>query len=320
MQGKLQTYVAGGEAIPYLSPRAGDDFVETAPLKKIIERALKYLGAGFPVHFRGISGTGKTTLALRVAELLGQPVQLLHGDEEYTTSHLIGSESGYHKRSIRDNFIASVLKIEEDSIKYWVDNRLTVAVEQGHTLIYDEFTRSRPEANNVLLSVLQEGILDVPASRGDGAWVLKVHPHFRAIFTSNPEEYAGVHRSQDALRDRMVTLDLDPFDQETEVHITSKKSGLNTGAAEKIVKIVRHLREQGDYEFAPTIRGCLMIAKTIREYGGKVRVEARDSLFQRICLDVLTSETSRIGSKNTSQKVQKVVNRAIWRYCRNGEG
>jgi len=37
----------------------------------------------------------------------------------------------------------------------WVDNRLTTACANGNTLIYDEFNRSRPEANNALLSVLE---------------------------------------------------------------------------------------------------------------------------------------------------------------------
>lgn len=304
-----------------LKPRSSKQFVETPYIKGITDRTLMYVKAGFPIHFRGISGTGKTTLALRLGELLGRPVVLIHGDEQLSTEHLVGSESGYSMRKLRDNFISSVLKIEEETSKRWTDHRLTIAVENGYTLIYDEFTRSRPEANNVLLSVLQEGILALPMDRGRGEdqGYLKVHPDFHAIFTSNPEEYAGVHRSQDALRDRMVTLDIEPFDEETETLITQRKSGISMADVSKIVKIVRHLRERGEYEFAPTVRGCLMIAKTIREYGEKVCVDAHDPLFQRICLDVLTSETSRIGSKNTSQKVQTVVKRAIQLYCRNGK-
>lgn len=302
-----------------IKPHAGKDFVETKFVKGIIGRALHYLKAGFPIHFRGISGTGKTTLALRVAELLGRPVILVHGDEQLTTTDMVGSETGYHLKRIRDNFIASVLKEEEESSKRWVDNRLTVAVENGYTLIYDEFTRSRPEANNVLLSVLQEGILDLPLNReGEQAGYLKVHPNFSAIFTSNPEEYAGVHRSQDALRDRMITLDIEAFDEETECAITAKKSGMAPKEASKIVKIVRHLRNKGQYEFAPTVRGCIMIAKTIKEYQRKVHAEKKDPLFRQICFDILCSETSRIGSKTTSTKVKEVVRQAIERYCRNG--
>ena len=112
----------------------------------------------------------------------------------------------------------------------WVDNRLTVAAKYGFTLMYDQFTRSRPESNNVLLSVLQEKMLKLPAAR-KGESYLRVHPDFTAIFTSNPEEYAGVYRSQDALRDRMITLDLAHFDEETEIGITAAKSGIGRGDA-----------------------------------------------------------------------------------------
>ncbi|MBI1871261.1 MAG: gas vesicle protein GvpN [Chlamydiae bacterium] len=306
--------------ITILQPKAGADFVETPFVKGIQERALHYLNAGFPVHFRGISGTGKTTSALRVAELLERPVIMVHGDEQLTTNELVGAQTGYHVRKLRDNFIASVLKVEEDSSKRWVDNRLTVAVENGYTLIYDEFTRSRPEANNVLLSVLQEGILDLPGGgRDDGESCIKVHPNFRAIFTSNPEEYAGVHRSQDALRDRMVTLDLEPFDEETECAITARRSGLPKEVALKIVKIVRYLREHGQYEFAPTIRGCIMIAKTVQDYRKGISLDPNDPIFKQICLDVLCSETSRIGSKTTSAKVKEVVEEAIHQFGSNGK-
>ncbi|MBI2060282.1 MAG: gas vesicle protein GvpN [Nitrospirae bacterium] len=304
-----------------IQPQAGKEFVETPFVKETVARALHYMKAGFPVHFRGASGTGKTTLALRLAELIGRPVLMIHGDEEFTTSDLVGAETGYHMKKVRDNFISSVLKIEEESSKRWVDNRLTVAVENGYSLIYDEFTRSRPEANNVLLSVLQEGILDLPLNReGERTGYLKVHPDFRAIFTSNPEEYAGVHRSQDALRDRMVTLDLQSLDEETERFITARKSGLPVGEATKVVRIVRYLREHGQYEFTPTIRACIMIARTVREYGSGARVKSADPLFSRICLDVLTSETSRIGSLATSAKVAEVVKKAIKKYAGNGAG
>jgi gas vesicle protein GvpN len=303
-----------------LEPRSGKQFVETPFVKSIIDRTMKYLDAGFPIHFRGVSGTGKTTLALRIAELMARPVILIHGDEELTTQHLVGSEGGYRMKRLRDNFISSVLKIEEEASKCWVDNRLTVAIESGYTLIYDEFTRSRPEANNVLLSVLQEGILDLPSGRGDGiAGHLKVHPDFRAIFTSNPEEYAGVHRSQDALRDRMVTLDLEALDEETECRITQTKSGLSSKEVSKIVKVVRYLREHGQYEFTPTVRACIMIARTLREYGRHARTEASDPIFTQVCLDILGSATSRIGSKTTSARVREVVKEAIQRHCGNGK-
>ena len=301
------------ETTTILEPTSMPDFVETTYIKDVTVRAVGYLDAGFPLHLRGISGTGKTTIAMHVASKIGRPMILIHGDEEFSTSDLVGSEQGYNIRRVRDNFIHTVLKTEENMRKEWVDNRLTVACRHGLTLIYDEFTRSRPEANNALLSVLQEKMLDLPVSRnGDGNY-LKVNPNFRAIFTSNPEEYAGVYRSQDALRDRMVTIDLDNFDRETEVQITAAKSGLPTEDAARIVDIVRGLRESDACEFAPTIRGCNMIAKTAVVRRAMIRKD--DEIFRQICFDILSSETSRIGNRSNQERVKEVIAGLIDLYC-----
>src|SRR3989339_2204980 len=233
------------EMATVLEPSPLPDFVETNYVKRVTNRALSYIKAGFPVHLRGSSGTGKTTLAMHIASKLKRPVVIIHGNEECTSSDLVGGEYGYRMRRVVDRFISRVLKVEEDGVKCWVDNRLTVACKYGYTLIYDEFTRSRPEANNILLSILQEKIMDFPPGRENGEHYLKVDPNFTPIFTSNPEEYAGVHRSQDALRDRMITMDLDYFDFDTEVAITQSKSKLSKQHAERAVKIVRGLRESG---------------------------------------------------------------------------
>ncbi|MCG2775254.1 MAG: gas vesicle protein GvpN [Desulfobacterales bacterium] len=300
------------EMTTVLEPRPLPNFVETPFVKGITERSLAYIEAGFPLHLRGISGTGKTTMAMHVASKIGRPVVMIHGDEEFSTSDLVGGEYGYRIRKVVDNFIHSVLKTEEDMRKRWVDNRLTVACKYGFTLIYDEFTRSRPEANNVLLSVLQEKMLDLPAAREGGENYLRVDPDFTAIFTSNPEEYAGVHRSQDALRDRMITMDLGHFDEDTEVRITEAKTGLANGDASKVVKIVRGLRDSDVYEFAPTIRGCVMIAKTLKVR--KASVNKDDLIFRQTCMDILASETSRIGSRTNQDRVKEVIGELIDKY------
>jgi nitric oxide reductase NorQ protein len=297
------------EMMTVLNPSPLPDFVETPYVKDLTHRALNYVKAGFPVHLRGPSGTGKTTLAMHLASKIGRPVVMIHGDEEFTTSDLVGGEHGYRARRVVDRFVSRVLKTEEDLTKRWVDNRLTVACKYGFTLLYDEFTRSRPEANNTLLSILQERIMDLPAARDGSEPYLKVHPDFTAIFTSNPEEYAGVHRSQDALRDRMITMDLDCFDYETEVAITQSRSGLGRSRVEMIVRIVRGLRESGKCEFAPTVRGCIMIAKTLKVQGRTP--DQVPKVFLRMCQDILASETSRVGSRTNQSRVKEIVNALV---------
>ncbi|MEI6456076.1 MAG: gas vesicle protein GvpN [bacterium] len=295
-----------------LEPTPLPDFVETPYITDITSRARTYIKAGFPVHFRGPSGTGKTTVAMHLASQIGRPVVIIHGDAEFKTSDLIGGESGYTLRKLDDRFIHSVHKYQEDMTKQWVNNRLTLAVKYGFTLIYDEFTRSRPEANNILLPILQERMMSTPASKGEESY-LQVHPDFSAIFTSNPEEYAGVNRTQDALRDRMVTMDVDHFDYQTELEITQAKSKLPLSEAEKIVKIVRGLRESGKTEFDPTIRGSIMIAKTLSVL--EILPSKDNEMFRKICQDILTSETSRIGSKTNQERVRIIVDELIQQFA-----
>ena len=267
-----------------LEPR--EDFVLTHEIDDICKRANAYLDAGYACHFRGAAGTGKTTLALHVARMRERPVILMFGDEEFGTSDLVGSEKGLFSIKVIDNFIKSVVKTEEFRRPQWVDNRLTTACKHGYTLVYDEFSRSRPEANNVLLTILEEGILALPESQ-PGQSYMRVHPDFRAIFTSNPEEYAGVHKTQNALLDRMITLELDYYGYETEVAITAARSGIDREAAHKIVELVRRVREREVSACRATLRACLMIGRIARSRG--IEVALRDPAFGDICVDVLCS-------------------------------
>jgi nitric oxide reductase NorQ protein len=160
-------------------------FISTDFTKHIARRSLRYLQSGFAIHLRGPAGTGKTTMAMHLASLLARPMVLIYGDEDLKSSQLVGSHSGYTRKKIVDNYIHSVLKVEDDMRHSWVESRLTLAAREGFTLIYDEFNRSRPEVNNVLLSALEEKLIVLPPDSSQSEYV-RVHPQFRAIFTSNP--------------------------------------------------------------------------------------------------------------------------------------
>ncbi|AEB09627.1 gas vesicle protein GvpN [Desulfobacca acetoxidans] len=298
-----------------VTPEASSEFVETSYVQNLTNRAMAYLEVGYPVHFAGPAGTGKTTLAFHVAAQRGRPVVLIHGDDEFNSSDLVGRHSGYRKQKLIDNFIHSVLKTEESMNITWMDNRLTLACKEGFTLIYDEFTRSRPEANNALLSILEEKILNLPKMSRGGEGYLEVHPEFRAIFTSNPEEYAGVHKTQDALMDRLITINLGHFDRETEIQIALAKSGLPFSDAEVIVDVVRELRGIGVNNHRPTIRACIAIAKILAYKGAQAHKD--DAVFQWACRDVLNTDSAKVtrgGQSIMAEKVDEVIQAVLGAY------
>ncbi len=302
----------GAPGADQLWPEASEEFVLTPFLEEIVEHALGYLEIGCPLHLCGPAGSGKTTLAFHLAAKLARPVTLIHGDDEFGSSDLIGNDYGYRKSKLVDNFIHSVLKTEEEAKSLWVDNRLTVACRQGNTLIYDEFTRSKAEANNPLLSILEEKILNLPKLRRQGESCLEVHADFRAIFTSNPEEYAGVHKSQDALMDRLVTITLGHPDFETEARIVEAKSGLARCDAEAIVKVVRAVREMDQNGHRASIRAGLFIARMLAHRGA--HATQHDPIFHRVCLDVLHNNAAKVTHNGKSVRQKRIAD-VIKKVC-----
>lgn len=264
----------------FLEPQA-ENFVETPQVVDLKDRIKFWLSLGYPVHIIGPTGCGKTTLAMKVAQELERPMVWINGDEAMTTADLIGGYSEISYESLRDQFIHNVLKARDIVRPEWVDNPLTLACKYGYTLIYNEFSRSMPAANNVLLSVLEEGVLELPTKFGEERYI-KVHPDFRAIFTSNSIEYAGVHRPQDALLDRMVSVYMDYYDFDTEVEIVKAHTGLPDGLARRAVAIIRKLREKLPDPEKPGTRACIMIGQGLAAVGAEGK-----KVLEGICIDVL---------------------------------
>jgi gas vesicle protein GvpN len=280
----------------FLTPESSH-FISTPEVIEMEGRLALWLQAGYPVHLIGPTGCGKTSLAVHVAKVLGRPVVWINGDESISTSDLIGGYSQMQNESVRDNYIHNVFKSKDTMKIEWVDNPLSLACKYGYTLIYNEFSRTKPASNNILLSVFEEGILELPTKFGEDRYI-KVHPDFKAILTSNSIEYAGIHRPQDALLDRMVGIYADYYGYETEVRIVVEHTGITLDKAEKIVNVVRSIRDKLPDAQKPGTRACIMIAKGMASLNDHQNID-----FKQLCIDVIASKTSSPADMEEKKKL-----------------
>ncbi|WP_404455760.1 gas vesicle protein GvpN [Virgibacillus necropolis] len=271
--------------------------------KRLIKRSLRYLSSGYPVHFTGASGIGKTTLALHIARQRDRPVMLLNGNKDLSNQDLIGAFTGYKSNKVKDNFVRTVHKTEESVTESWTDGRLLEAIKNGYTLVYDEFTRSKPEANNIFLPILEERVLPLYGTKRKNSLV-KVHPDFAVIFTSNPAEYAGVFQSQDALLDRMITLPLNQMEVESEIKAVVSKTGVSENEAEAIVDFVSKARELCSESYAPGLRASIMIAEMAKRY--KVPIDGSNRDFWDLCFDIVWFPLQACSNKEDSKLISKL--------------
>jgi len=280
----------------YLNPEI-KNWVETEAIKELKERVKKWLFLKYPIHIIGPTGCGKTLLSLQIAKEFGRPVVWINGDESVTTTDLIGGYSQIETTSIRDKYIHNVYK-DKDILKAdWVDNPLTLACKYGYTLIYNEFSRSKPAANNVLLSIFSEGILELPTQFGGERYV-KVHPDFRAIFTSNPIEYAGIHRPQDALLDRMISIFMDHYDKETEKKIIMAQSKIKEKDAKMIVELIRKLRAKLPETEEIGLRPGIMLAQALEQ-----SKNIDETTIKQLLPDILNSKIRYMKDSNKKWKL-----------------
>jgi MoxR-like ATPase len=143
---------------------------------------------------------------------------------------------------------------------------LTVACASGATLLLDAEAEGFPAASPRLAAVLSGR---VPA-----------HPSFRVIVISRP----GAPMPE-LLLDRLVTIDCDGYDRDTEIAIVAARSGLGADEAGRIVDMVRDLRRSREYAHRPGLRCSVTLAALVKASGATV--SADDAGFVALVLDVL---------------------------------
>ena len=126
-----------------------------------------------------------------------------------------------------------------------------------------------------------------------------------------------MHRAQDALLDRMIIIDMGYMDAETEREIVRSRADISYEDADKIVNIIRDLRDNGKCSTLPSLRAGIMIGKITK--GNNCHALKEDLFFRKVVFDVLGShiDIKTPNNRNTGTVItkEKVIDDLIDKHC-----
>jgi len=223
----------------------------TEELKKII---LAH-SVGKNILIEGEVGVGKTTLAQAVSLDYGSQFFRIDCSEETLTHNLIG---------YFDPPLVIAKGYCEDSYVY---GPLATAMMKGGCLFINEINRMPESTQNILLTALDEKILEIPKLK-----TIQANKNFFVIATLNPSAHVGVTVLGEALKDRFIWIKLDYQKPEEEVEIIKKEVNFDgeiqelATISQEIIQITRGsiLIRRGS-----SVRGAIDLAALISQYEHK---------------------------------------------------
>lgn len=203
--------------------------------------------AGKNILLEGEIGTGKTTIAKAMAEYVDKDFIRVDASEDLNFQALIGIwqppiliQKGYCKEAFQMGPLAR-------------------AMAHGSCLFFNEINRAPESTQNLLLTALDEKILEIPNLK-----TLEANEGFFTIATRNPASHIGVSVLGEALKDRFVWIKLEYQREEEEREIVRVHTGCDEEKIlELAVKITRATRSVRDIRRGASVRGAIDIVLMI---------------------------------------------------------
>ena len=231
----------------------------------------------------GNQGCGKSTLVRQFAHIYQRPMAtfqvglLLESGQLFGQQRLKGGET------------------------YYQEFLFPKAIQTPGCVIHlEEINRSEsPHALNELFSVLSED----RSIWIDELGIVEVAPGVIFFATMNEgDQFAGTDRLDAALKDRFYRIHLEYLPHEVEKEVLVRKTGINHGKADQILKIVNRIRDNEQLDMSISIRHSLMIAELVG-LGSSLREALIYSL--QISKDTLESLLLAIQVETGEHKVEK---------------
>jgi nitric oxide reductase NorQ protein len=217
---------------PLTTSGTGPFYTPTGSEIEVFEAAF---ARGLPVMLKGPTGCGKTRLVEHMAHRLGVQLFTVSCHEDMTASDLLG------------RYVLNGGDTE------WVDGPLTRAVRDGGICYLDEIVEARQDAT-VAIHSLTDHRRELHIERLGGV-TLKASDGFGLVVSYNPGYQSVLKDLKMSTRQRMVAIDLDFPDAETEKRILIAETSVASGVADDLVRLaaaVRRAKDAGLREVAST--------------------------------------------------------------------
>jgi nitric oxide reductase NorQ protein len=204
------------------------------PLSNEIDLFTRAYENRLPVLLKGPTGCGKTRFVEHMAWRLGRPLITVACHDDLTSADLVG------RYLIRG------------SETIWSDGPLARAVKSGALCYLDEIVEARKDTTVVIHPLADDRRILPVEKRGE---VIKAPPEFMLIISFNPGYQSIMKDLKPSTRQRFVTLDFAYPEQDKEVEIVVRESGISLEVGRRLRKLgemTRNLKERGLDEGAST--------------------------------------------------------------------
>jgi nitric oxide reductase NorQ protein len=196
----------------------------------------------------GPTGSGKTTLALWVAQESGRPVEV------FPWSAVFDPEAA----------IIGSLKLEEGETRFHRSRFIDAITTPGCVILLDEMNRAPGPASNALMSVTDhQGRIAVDLDRGAQRVVARAEGVVVLATSNIGAEYTGTEMLDQALMNRFLHVRLGYPDDEQALLVERGVPAAQAAWAVRVAVEMRKARQRGQLSTALSTRGLIEVGEML---------------------------------------------------------
>jgi nitric oxide reductase NorQ protein len=200
-----------------------------------------------PVMLKGPTGCGKTRFVEYMAATLKRPLITVSCNEDTTATDLLGRH------------------LFQGGDTVWCDGPLTRAVRENAIVYLDEIAEARADAMvaiHPLTDYRRELFLDRTNEK------LKANDPFMLVVSYNPGYQKSLRELKPSTRQRFVGLSFDYPNEEQEMSIVMRETGVEKPTARNLVKVAHKIRGLKELSLMESASTRLLIAAGLLIKGG----------------------------------------------------